>query len=190
MVRGLKNEFGAEVLSARTSLRKTASDPDLGVNRGEGVDRAGFEGDPSTVSNRCDSLLSAWVDELVPNMNPPDNRLPCFFEIEPRRLSVDVFARPKVPVSGDEGMGISDALGWWDEDRNSDCGADSILTLDFSPNPFQPPASQPLLVVRGSGRAVTGRIFLRRRGVASRSVSEDSDSQSCSVLARAGKEFE
>jgi hypothetical protein len=47
------------------------------------------------------------LDEFVPNLNPPDNRRPCFFEIDPsRRIVFDV----KLDSRGDEGAGISDAV--------------------------------------------------------------------------------
>jgi hypothetical protein len=141
--------------------------------------RDGLEGDPrtgSSVESRFFDSLEE-VEELVPNFHPPDSRLPCFFDRDPRRRRVEVVvaANPLDTLLGGLGLDMSGTAGTELElgCRESELGRG---------NPCHSSPSQAGLV-RGAGRADTGLIFFLRRGV--RSTSSPSCSLSLSEVSHA-----
>jgi len=135
---GLITELGAETDPARTAALSFSIS-------GEAL-RRGFDGEPMTVGRPATSIDSVDEEcELVPNPNPPERRLPCFFDKLPSLWKVEEVdaANPPLDVRG-EGRGRS-----W-------------LTS------FHPSPSHPVLpLVRGPGNAETGRGFRGLLGVAS-----------------------
>jgi hypothetical protein len=143
--------------------------------------REGLEGDPRTGSRAESRFLDSLeeVEEVVPNFQPPESRLPCFFDRDPRRRRVEVVvaANPLEALLGGLGLGMSGtgmtelALGC----REFESGRG---------NPCHSSPSQADLV-RGAGRADTGLIFFLRRGVRSTSTSSPSGSVSLPEVSQA-----
>ena len=113
----------------------------------------------------------------MPNLNPPESRRPCFFDIDPsRRIVFDVNPDSR----GDDGAGTSEAVDRCSDDLDSDLVSTLETVCEVSPNAPHPSASQPRLTARVTGKADTGRSFRRRRGVVS-IPSSDSASASASL---------